>query len=122
MTEHIDWNYMFANVKLEDDAVGDITPVLRPCPFCGSTGNAHSAATERRITMDIYTAIEYICSIDEELEAISVLLNSHMKKHEKNFKDLCDREKSLKAICKLNRAKYKDEAIDALSDVDDYES
>lgn len=22
-------------VKLEDDAVGAITPVLRPCPFCG---------------------------------------------------------------------------------------
>lgn len=35
MTEHIDWNYMFANVKLEDDAVGDITPVLRPCPSAG---------------------------------------------------------------------------------------
>ena len=72
--------------------------------------------------MDIYTAIEYICSIDAELEAISVLLNSHRKKHEKNFKDLCDREASLKTICKLNRAKYKDEAIDALSDVDNYES
>ena len=71
--------------------------------------------------MDIYTAIEYICSIDEELEAISVLLNSHRKKHEQNFKDLCDREASLKAICKLNMAKYKDEAIDALSDVNNYE-
>ena len=72
--------------------------------------------------MDIYTAIEYICSIDAELEAISVLLNSHKKKHEKNFKDLCDREASLKIICKLNRANYKDEAIDALSDVDNYAS
>ena len=122
MTEHIDWNYMFANVKLEDDAVGDITPVLRPCPFSWRTDKAHSAATERRITMDIYTAIEYICSIDEELKAISILLNSHRKKHEQNFKYLCDREESLKAICKLNRAKYKDEAIDALSDVDNYES
>ena len=72
--------------------------------------------------MDIYTAIEYICSIDAEIEAISVLLNSHRKKHEKNFKDLCDRGATLKTICKLNRAKYKDEAIDALSDVDNYES
>ena len=72
--------------------------------------------------MDIYTATSYICSIDAELEAISLLLNSHIKKHEQNFKDLCDREASLKAICKLNRAHYKDEAIDALSDVDNYES
>ena len=72
--------------------------------------------------MDISTAINYICSIDEELEAISVLLRSHREKHEQNLKDLCDREKSLKAICKLNRVKYKDEAIDALSDVDNYES
>ena len=70
----------------------------------------------------VYTSIEDSGSIDAELEAIAVLLNSHRKKHEKNFKDLCDREKSLKAICKLNRAKYKDEAIDALSDVDNYES
>ena len=60
-------------------------------------------------------------AVDEELEAISVLLNSHRKKHEQNFKDLCDREASLKAICKLNMAKYKDEAIDALSDVNNYE-
>lgn len=52
MTEHIDWNYMFANVKLEDDAVGDITPVLRPCLFCGRTDNAHFAATERRINYE----------------------------------------------------------------------
>ena len=35
MTEHIDWDSMLAKVKLEDDAVGEITPVLRPCPFCG---------------------------------------------------------------------------------------
>ena len=72
--------------------------------------------------MDLYTAIEYICSIDEELEAISTLLSSHTKKHERNFKDLCDREASLKAICKLNKAHYKDEAIDALSDVDNCEN
>lgn len=72
--------------------------------------------------MDIYTATNYICSIDAELEAISLLLISHRKKYEQNFKDLCDREASLKAICKLNRAQYKDEAIDALSDVDNYES
>ena len=71
--------------------------------------------------MDIYTAIEYICSIDAELEAISILLKSHERKHDKNFKDLCDREASLRAICKLNKAHYKDEAIDALSDVDNYE-
>ena len=72
--------------------------------------------------MDLYSAINYICSIDAELEAISVLLNSHRGKHEQNFKDLCDREASLKAICKLNKAHYKDEAIDALSDVDNYEN
>lgn len=71
--------------------------------------------------MDIYTAIEYICSIDAELEAISTLLKSHERKHEKNFKDLCDREASLRTICKLNKKHYKDEAIDALSDVDNYE-
>lgn len=35
MAEHIDWDSMLAKVKLEDDAVGEITPVLRPCPFCG---------------------------------------------------------------------------------------
>lgn len=72
--------------------------------------------------MDLYTAINYICSIDAELEAILTLLSSHTKKYEKNFKDLCDREASLKAIFKLNKAHYKDEAIDALSDVDNYEN
>lgn len=71
--------------------------------------------------MDIYTAIEYICSIDAELEAVNMLLVSHKRKHDKNFKDLCDREASLRAICKLNKAHYKDESIDALSDVDNYE-
>ena len=71
--------------------------------------------------MDLYTAIEYICSIDAELEAVNTLLASHKRKYDKNFKDLCDREASLKAICKLNKAHYKDEAIDALSDVDNYE-
>ena len=71
--------------------------------------------------MDLYTAINYICSIDAELEAVNTLLVSHKRKYDKNFKDLCDREASLKAICKLNKAHYKDEAIDALSDVDNYE-
>ena len=71
--------------------------------------------------MDLYTAIEYIRSIDAELEAVNTLLASYKRKYDKNFKDLCDREASLKAICKLNKAHYKDEAIDALSDVDNYE-
>lgn len=35
MTEHIDWDSMLAKVKLDDDAVGEITPILKPCPFCG---------------------------------------------------------------------------------------
>lgn len=72
--------------------------------------------------MDLYQAIEYICSIDAELEAISILLKSHERKYEKNLKDLCDRETSLKIIYKLNQAHYKDEAINALSDIDNYDN
>ena len=71
--------------------------------------------------MDILTAIEYICSIDAELEAVEKLLESHKRKHSKQFRQLCDREKSLRSICKWNRAKYHDEAIDVLSDVDSYD-
>ena len=67
--------------------------------------------------MDLYTAIEYICSIDSENEAIQILLKSYARKYEKNFKDLCNRESCLNAICKLNKAHYHDEAIDALSDI-----
>lgn len=66
-------------------------------------------------------AIEFICSIDAELEAITKLMARHKKKHEEMQRQLADREKSLRAICKLNLHKYKDEAIDALSDVDCYE-
>lgn len=69
-----------------------------------------------------FKAIEFICSNDDELEAINILLASHKRKHDKHYEDLCDREASLKAICKINNAHYKDEAIDALSDIDNYEN
>ena len=65
--------------------------------------------------------VEYICSVDAELEAILLLLNNHKKKHKEKEKQLFDRERSLRTICKLNRSIYHDEAIDALSDVDNYE-
>lgn len=66
-------------------------------------------------------AIEYICSIDAELEAVEELLKQHKKKHGRVERKLADREKSLRSICKWNRHKYKDEAIDVLSDVDNYD-
>ena len=74
-------------------------------------------ATEKRLI----DAIEYICSSDAELEAISLLLESHKKKHHRVERKLADREKSIRSICKWNRHKYKDEAIDVLSDVDNYD-
>ena len=67
--------------------------------------------------MDIYSAIEYICSIDEECEAINLLMKSYQKKAEENLSLLCNREKCMNAIRKINKERYKDEAIDALSDV-----
>lgn len=39
MIEHVDWDSMLAKVKLENDTVGEITPILEPCPFCGITPN-----------------------------------------------------------------------------------
>lgn len=72
--------------------------------------------------MDLYQAIEYICVNDAELKAVFILLKSHERKHEKNLKDLCDREASLKIIYKLNQVHYKDEAINALSDIDNYDN
>lgn len=36
MAEHIDWDSMLSKVKLEDDSVGEIKPILKPCPFCGA--------------------------------------------------------------------------------------
>ena len=66
-------------------------------------------------------AIDYICSIDAELEAVFKLLERHKKKHKRTINKLADREKSLRSICKWNRHKYKDEAIDVLSDVDNYD-
>lgn len=74
-------------------------------------------ATEKRLI----DAIEIICSLDAELEAVSLLLEQHKKKHNRAINKLVDREKSLRSICKWNRHKYKDEAIDVLSDVDSYD-
>lgn len=67
--------------------------------------------------MDLYTAIEYICSINEEAEAIDILMKSFKKKAEENYNLLCNREKCMNAIRKINKERYKDEAIDALSDI-----
>ena len=67
--------------------------------------------------MDFYTAIEYICSLDEEALAIDLLMKSYRKKSEENYNLLCNSEKCMKAIQKINKERYKDEAIDALSDV-----
>ena len=66
-------------------------------------------------------AIETICSLDAELEAVSLLLEQHKKKYNRTINKLADREKSLRSICKWNRHKYKDESIDVLSDVDKYD-
>jgi hypothetical protein len=74
-------------------------------------------ASEKRLI----DALEYICSIDAELEAVSMLLERHKIKHNRTVRKLADREKSLRSICKWNRHKYKDEAIDVLSDVDNYD-
>ena len=74
-------------------------------------------ATEKRMI----DAIEVICSLDAELEAVSMLLEQHKKRHSRTVNKLADREKSLRSICKWNRHKYKDEAIDVLSDVDNYD-
>ena len=74
-------------------------------------------ATEKRLI----DAIETICSLDAELEAVSLLLEQHKKKHNRTVNKLADREKSLRSICKWNRHKYKDEAIDVLSDIDNYD-
>lgn len=65
--------------------------------------------------------IEYICSIDAELEAVEALLTRHKIKHNRTAQKLADREKSLRSIYKWNQHKYKDEAIDALSNVDNYD-
>ena len=66
-------------------------------------------------------AIEVICSLDAELEAVSMLLEHHKKKHNRTVNKLAERERTLRSICKWNRHKYKDEAIDVLSDVDNYD-
>lgn len=68
--------------------------------------------------MDLQTAISYICSTDAELKAIQILLKSHAAKYNKELKVLSDRTSSLRMINKLNTVKYKDDAIAALSDVD----
>ena len=67
--------------------------------------------------MDLYTAVEYICSNDEEYEAIKMLMESYHKKAEKNLHLLCNREKCMNAIRKINKERYKDDAIDAFADV-----
>lgn len=67
--------------------------------------------------MDIYSAIEYICSINGEYEAINMLMKSYQKKAEESFSLLCNREKCMNAIRKINKERYKDDAIDALADV-----
>lgn len=72
--------------------------------------------TEKRLI----DAVEVICSLDAELEAVSELLKQHERKHNRTVNKLAEREKSLRSICKWNRHKYKDEAIDVLSDVDNY--
>lgn len=74
-------------------------------------------ASEKRLI----DAIEVICSLDAELEAISKLLVLHEKKHKRAINKLADREKSLRSICKWNRHKYKDAAINVLSDVDNHD-
>lgn len=74
-------------------------------------------ATENKLI----DAIEYICSVDAELYAVIRLISMHQQKHEKQARRLVDREKSLRSICKWNRHKYKDEAIDVLCDVDNYD-
>lgn len=66
-------------------------------------------------------AIKYICSVDAELDVIAMLNYSLKQKYESLEKKLADREKSLKAICKLNRKLYHNDAIDTLSDVDSYD-
>ena len=73
-------------------------------------------ANEKRLI----DAVEVICSLDAELEAVSELLKQHERKHNRTVNKLAEREKSLRSICKWNRHKYKDEAIDVLSDVDNY--
>ena len=73
------------------------------------------------MTQELLNAIKYICSVDAELDAIAMLNDSHKQKYESLEKKLTDREKSLKTICKLNRYRYHDDAIDVLSDVDSYD-
>ena len=71
--------------------------------------------------MNFVEAVNYLCSNDAELEAISVLLKSHERKHKKQYRDLCNRTARLSGIRKLNKAHHKDEAIDALADLSDDE-
>lgn len=32
---NVDWDALFKKVKLEDNEVEEIKPILKPCPFCG---------------------------------------------------------------------------------------
>lgn len=66
-------------------------------------------------------AIEYISSVDAELEAISKLLVLHEQKHNRQAKQLADREKTLRWINKWNAQKIHDEAIEVMADVDNYD-
>jgi hypothetical protein len=72
-------------------------------------------------TKRLIDALDYICSIDAELEAVSALLERHKIKHNRTINKLADREKSLRSICKWNRHKYNDEAIDVLTYIDNYD-
>lgn len=74
-------------------------------------------ATEKRLI----DAIETICSLDAELEAISKLLFLHEQKHHRLEKKLADREKTLRWINKWNAQKIHDEAIEVMADVDNYD-
>lgn len=64
----------------------------------------------------IREAIEYIASVDAELEVASELISRYQRKNEGRETRFALMTNSLRAIRKVNSAVYKDEMIDALCD------
>lgn len=63
--------------------------------------------------------VEYICSVDAELEVASELIIRHRRKCERREKRFALMLNSLRAIRKWNDNVHKDEAIEALCDYEE---